>query len=194
VSPYWPWRLELAWWIRRWFLQPREIPISRPALKRYDSVRWVSGAAFIVARQEFLMVGGFNEQIFLYCEDRDLSRAYREHGLPIAGLDAVIVHHAGGASSPQLLESTVMWCLLGLVEHVARWEGIPEARRTARAIWLWLQLVELSALVVGLVPIAGGRARAKRQLARRVRVALQTELTTPKRPNFYGKARGAFGA
>ena len=151
VIPYWPWRFELAWWMWRWFLQPRELLLSRPRLLARKAPVWVSGAAFVVSRRETLDIGGFNSRIFLYDEDRDLSRAYNKLRFPVKAFDGVMVTHAGGKSSPQRLEMGLCRQLLGLVEHVARWEGATEARHAARAITLWLRALEFLAAAGSLI-------------------------------------------
>lgn len=61
--------------------------------------RFVHGAAFMMAREAFLALGGFDEAIFLYHEDDDLSlRAMARH-IPIVVVTQARVTHAGGRSS-----------------------------------------------------------------------------------------------
>lgn len=61
--------------------------------------RFVHGAAFLVAREAFLGLGGFDEAIFLYHEDDDLSLRALERKIPIVVVTAARVVHAGGRSS-----------------------------------------------------------------------------------------------
>ena len=74
----WSWRLELWWDMFQWFLLPQGITIRRPRTKLTRSRLWNSGAAFLIGRREFLDIGGFDEDIFLYFEDNDLSLAATE--------------------------------------------------------------------------------------------------------------------
>jgi hypothetical protein len=57
-------------------------PVGHP--KWFDPVSfetaWVSGAAFLLPRQLFETVGGFDERFHMYCEDVDLSWRVREAG------------------------------------------------------------------------------------------------------------------
>src|SRR5207248_1907654 len=84
----WGWRRELYWAMLQWFLMPREISIPRPRKWIGRSRLWISGAAFVISRHEFLQLGGFDEDIFLYFEDQDLSRRYQKHGAGVRTTDA----------------------------------------------------------------------------------------------------------
>jgi GT2 family glycosyltransferase len=65
--------------------------------------RFVHGAAFMMERAAFLELGGFDEAIFLYHEDDDLSLRLVERRIPITVVaDALVVHAGGGASTPSL--------------------------------------------------------------------------------------------
>ena len=61
----------------------RQIPYEHP--KAYDPVTldtpWVSGAATLFRREAFEAVGGFDDAIFMYGEDVDLSWRLRARGL-----------------------------------------------------------------------------------------------------------------
>ncbi len=68
--------------------------------------RFIHGAAFLMARAAFFRLGGFDERIFLYHEDDDLSwRALARH-MPIVVVPAARVIHAGGGSSTPSLSQT----------------------------------------------------------------------------------------
>jgi GT2 family glycosyltransferase len=67
----------------------------------------VSGAALLVRRLPFVELGGFDENIFMYCEDDDLAVRFRQAGLKLGYVGDAIVEHIGGSSSdptPQLQE------------------------------------------------------------------------------------------
>jgi len=59
---------------------------------------WVSGAALIVRRDVFEKVGGFDENFFMYFEDRDLCYRVRQLGYKIIVLPEIKVVHFGGKS------------------------------------------------------------------------------------------------
>lgn len=54
---------------------------------------WASGAAFCVRRPVFTAVGGFDEHIFMYCEDIDLSWRIRARGAPLYYVPQALVYH-----------------------------------------------------------------------------------------------------
>ena len=145
-------------------LRPRE---WRPRVRLYEGAEpaWVSGAMLLVSREEFLGLGGFDPRFFFCYEDRDLSRRYRDAGLPIRTTDAIRGRHVSGSSSAHdgLRAGPMAWSLLGWIQYVAIHEDERAARRAARAT-----LVTLRVLRLGMYPLAAmrwGRARRKaRQL------------------------------
>lgn len=80
----------------------RQFPNEHP--KAYNPVtlvtEWAAGAAFLVRVNAFKSVGGFDERIFMYSEDVDLSFKLRAAGYSIIYLPNCIVDHptfdAGG--------------------------------------------------------------------------------------------------
>ncbi|MEM7708174.1 MAG: glycosyltransferase family 2 protein [Pseudomonadota bacterium] len=60
---------------------------------------WVSGSFLMIPRGTFDLVGGWDEQFFMYSEDVDLCRRSRDAGISCRLLnDFSIIHHHGGAS------------------------------------------------------------------------------------------------
>jgi GT2 family glycosyltransferase len=160
------WTLDLFRWLVIWFLVPAEVPADR-RIRPGARCPWVSGAALLVARDEFLRIGGFDEDFFLYGEDLDLSRRYRQAGLPVTGTDAVrVVHHAQGSQPAPA--PAICWGLLGLLEMVGKWHGEREALRAARLALVFIVAVRR----VGTVPGLGSRARKKAATAAEVLVLL----------------------
>lgn len=69
-------------------------------------VESVVGAAIIIKRELFLLIGGFNEQYFMYYEDLDLCRKVRKQGLKVYYFpECCIEHQVGGSIS----ERKVKW-------------------------------------------------------------------------------------
>jgi N-acetylglucosaminyl-diphospho-decaprenol L-rhamnosyltransferase len=77
---------------------------TNPATRRYrsakadGSVDWVSGACFMVRRDVFELVGGFDERYFMFAEDMALCWQVREAGVSVAAVDEAIVTHVEGLS------------------------------------------------------------------------------------------------
>lgn len=77
--------------------------LSGSAAGEARAVDWVSGAAMMIRRDAFELVGGFDERYFLYWEDADLCRRLRSRGWATAYVpDATVVHHGGRSSGSRL--------------------------------------------------------------------------------------------
>jgi GT2 family glycosyltransferase len=61
-------------------------------------VRFADGGAFLIDRQLFLDIGGFDENFFLYYEDDDFSHRIVQRGEPIIVVNDAVVTHAIGNS------------------------------------------------------------------------------------------------
>jgi GT2 family glycosyltransferase len=124
---------------------------------------WLSGALLLCARAEFLELGGFDERLFLYYEDQELSRRYRMSGLPLTVTDAITGHHVRGGSSPadsELRPIPRAASALSSVEVV----GICNGNRSLRIAWMLLKALRRCSVVW--VALAGrgrlyGRASGK---------------------------------
>jgi GT2 family glycosyltransferase len=62
-------------------------------------IDWAMAACWLMSREAFDAVGGFDERFFLYWEDADLCRRLRERGYVIRFVPGAKVIHAGGQSS-----------------------------------------------------------------------------------------------
>jgi N-acetylglucosaminyl-diphospho-decaprenol L-rhamnosyltransferase len=190
VHVRWGWRRELCWTLVAWYLLPRGLNLIRPGPRRGSSI-WIAGAAFIVDREEFLHVGGFDERFFLYYEDFDLSRAYAAHGLPLAATDAVTLEHIGRASSPHNDDLIVSLVLMSLIEQTGKWEGIGMARAAARWASCLLGVIAVAGRLVRGVPWIGHRGVRKASSASRVRRYLRHPTYEGSTAPYYPIARAA---
>jgi GT2 family glycosyltransferase len=65
------------------------------------------GAAALYSREEFLQVGGFDEDYFSYFEDVDLGFRLRLNGTKCLYVPEAIVHHVGSASTGKLSDFVI---------------------------------------------------------------------------------------
>ncbi len=192
VQVRWGWRRELCWTLVAWYLVPRQLNLLllRPGPRRRSNI-WIAGAAFIVNRTEFVQVGGFDERLFLYYEDFDLSRAYAAHGLPLAATDAVTLEHVGRASSPRNDDLVISWVLMSLIEQTGKWEGVAMSRAAARWSWRLLGMIEIAGRSVRGAPWIGHRGVRKASSASRVRSYLRDPVGSGFAAPYYPVARSA---
>jgi N-acetylglucosaminyl-diphospho-decaprenol L-rhamnosyltransferase len=192
LHPEWGWRRELCWAMLQWFVVPHEMTVRRPHGFRAHRRPWVSGAAFVVDRIEFRNIGGFDEAMFLYFEDMDLSRRYRLNGAVVATTDAVVFTHCGQGSSRGNQAQIQAWALMSLIELVAkRSTGHRDAARVARSALRLLSLIATTGRYLGRLPVIGRRAQSKRVEAELVRSKLLASVDAPPVDTVYAQARAA---
>lgn len=118
---------------------------DNPATRIYRSPRadgtvdWVSGACFLIRRDVFEEVGGFDERYFMFAEDMALCWQVGEHGYGVAAVDEAVVTHIEGLSRQRA--SRVMI----IAHHKSALRFELQTARGARRL-----LVPLAALVLGL--------------------------------------------
>lgn len=61
-------------------------------------IAWVLGATMLVRKNEFVKLGGFDKDFFMYGEETDLCLRYRKAGFSVEYMESIIVNHIGGAS------------------------------------------------------------------------------------------------
>ncbi len=151
-------------------LRPRELPaLPKASVRR--STWWPAGAMLLCSRAEFLGLGGFRPEFFLYSEDRDLARRYRAAGLPVGTTRSIIASHTQGTSSASedsLRTVAGGWAYLGWIEYLSAWHGQATARRAVAAVdWLRARADDALALLASGGPLSR-RARRKRMQLRGV--------------------------
>jgi len=76
--------------------------------KLAGSVAWVLGACMLMRRQDYLRIGGFDSDYFMYGEDADICWRIRAELGAIGFDETLAVHHIGGASEKQAV-SLAKW-------------------------------------------------------------------------------------
>ena len=88
--------LGLVWrnnpWSRRYLMTDRP-------LDRVQEVNWISGSCMMLRRSAFDEIDGFDESFFMYAEDVDLCRRFRDAGWSTLYVPAARVVHVQGVSS-----------------------------------------------------------------------------------------------
>jgi N-acetylglucosaminyl-diphospho-decaprenol L-rhamnosyltransferase len=191
IAPLWSWRAEMRWSFVRWFLIPREVSVPRPSALVRREGSWITGAAFLARREELLGAGGFDERLFLYFEDFDLCRAYRDRGLPVSTTDAVTVEHEGMSSSPRVENRMIGFALLSLIQYVSKWDGPAAAAGAAVTCLRLLERIDATGRRAGPFPLLGPRARKKAASAAEIRAMLERAVGEAPVPGTYPGAREA---
>ena len=93
-------------------------------------VDWLFGVALLIPTEAFRRVGGFDERFFMNCEEMDLQRVLRRHGIPAVYAGTVTVTHAGGGSSDPAKRRA--WVVQSRLHYAQKWGG-PRARRRLQA-------------------------------------------------------------
>lgn len=79
--------------VRAW--ECRQFPFEHPKLYNPVTLQtsWCSGACFVVERNTFIQMGGFDETFFMYAEDVDISWRLRSFGYNLKYVPKAIVNH-----------------------------------------------------------------------------------------------------
>lgn len=113
----------------------RQYPYEHP--KYYDpitmQVSWCSGACFALRRDIFTLTGGFDESIFLYGEDVELSFHVRALGYKLCYVPSAVTQHyaykEAGETKPQQLIGSIVGNLTlrykyGTQEDISKWQAV----------------------------------------------------------------------
>jgi N-acetylglucosaminyl-diphospho-decaprenol L-rhamnosyltransferase len=102
------------------------------------TVDWVSGACFLVRRDVFEEIGGFDERYFMFAEDMALCWQVRARGYAVAYTPEAVVTHVEGLSRQRASSSMI------LAHHASALRFEFQTARGLRRI-----LAPLAALVIG---------------------------------------------
>jgi N-acetylglucosaminyl-diphospho-decaprenol L-rhamnosyltransferase len=117
---------------------------NNPVTRIYRSPRpdgtvdWVSGACFLVRRDVFEQIGGFDERYFMFAEDMALCWQVRARGYSVACTPEAVVTHVEGLSRQRAPRSMI------LAHHASALRFEFQTARGLRRL-----LVPLAALVIG---------------------------------------------
>lgn len=125
---------------RRSNLLPNQPRLGGPPPEVDTEVPVLTGAAFLVAKESFDRVGGFDDNIFLYYEDDDLSLRLAKHG-PLMHIPGAVVRHNDGHSTERSPETAYFKAY-----HLARSRVFAQVKHGVphpRASVIWRGLVQL---------------------------------------------------
>jgi GT2 family glycosyltransferase len=98
-------------------------------------VETLLGALFLIRRDAFESVGGFDEAYFFYAEESDLFARLRDVGWSLIYRPASrVVHHESVASRSVDRETLDRWLIEGLTRYARRFYGPSGERRAAAAL------------------------------------------------------------
>jgi N-acetylglucosaminyl-diphospho-decaprenol L-rhamnosyltransferase len=122
---------------------------------------FVSGAAMLVDRASFQLVGGFDERYFLFYEDIDLCLRANDEGIVTLVDERWVVRHAGAHSTSSQFGSSLVWSY----ESAVRFHGRHGHSLTGYRLYVIADALLRSALRAGRRDRTGAAAYAR--LARR---------------------------
>ena len=97
------------------------------AIESLDRVGWCSGAALLIARDAYELLGGLDEKIFMYMEEVDWCRRAHLAGLAVRFVPSARFVHSGQHASRQAAEATYLHNLRSRVYYVRKHHGAFEA-------------------------------------------------------------------
>ena len=106
----------------------------------HDDTRFVDhviGAFYLVRRDVFVSLGGFDERFFVYLEDLDLSMRIKGAGGRCLYLAESTAHHVGGGTTRAIKARRLFYSLRSRLQYTAKHHG-----------WIGLTLVGASTLIV----------------------------------------------
>ena len=92
-------------------------------LRRQHDVDWVSGASLLTRSDVWRRLGGFDEAIFMYCEDVDYCKRVRQLGYEVAFCPDVRVLHHEGAGKAWIGSNALQQTARSYLTYVAKHHG-----------------------------------------------------------------------
>jgi GT2 family glycosyltransferase len=129
-----------------------------------SSVDWLVGACLCVRAEAIRQVGLFDERFFMYSEEMDWCRRFREAGWLVAYVPAAEVSHLQGGSTRLDLSARDRQFQASKLRYAAKWHG----RRVAAALRLYLVLEYLVRAVEESLKLSLGSRVPERQARLRV--------------------------
>lgn len=65
-----------------------------------NQICWFQGSLMLIKSEVFQLIGGFDDDFFMYCEDVDLCYRLKKKNLELIKCDWLAVYHIGGVSEP----------------------------------------------------------------------------------------------
>lgn len=126
-----------------------------------EVVEAVSGACLYLPRRAFEAVQGFDEDYFLHCEDLDLYRRLRDHGLEVLLAGDLRVRHEQGSSSRHRASFVARHKHRGMWRYFTRFDPAARHKMLRGLVWLgiWSHYYALA-------PVRAWRAREASSAAR----------------------------
>jgi len=153
--------------MERWWPNFKSLHMQDWAHDESRAVNHVIGAYYLMERELFERMNGFDERFFVYLEDVDLSRRVHDVGLKVfyeADLDA---YHLGGGSSQQIRAKRLYYSTESLFLYVLKHLGVTTGTIVIVATFLIeFPIRILRALVSGRLVDIGHILRAGTWLAR----------------------------
>ncbi|MCS7282934.1 MAG: glycosyltransferase family 2 protein [Anaerolineae bacterium] len=158
LQPYAPRRLLTRYYV-----------LDRPDGEIQD-VDWVTGAALMARREAIEQVGPLDEGFFMYSEELDWCRRFRDAGWRVVYLPTAQVVHYGGKSSEQVLPARHIHFQASKIRYFRKYHGAPAARILQAVIvgnYLWQIGVEGAKWLLGHKrPMRAERISAYRRVVR----------------------------
>ncbi|RME31146.1 MAG: glycosyltransferase family 2 protein [Thermoflexia bacterium] len=153
---------------------PRRLLAHYYVLDRPDDevqdVDWVTGAALMARREAVDQVGPLDEGFFMYSEELDWCRRFRDAGWRVVYLPAAQVVHYGGKSSEQVLPARHIHFQASKIRYFRKHHGAVSAEVLRAVIvgnYLWQMGVEGAKWLLGHKrPMRAERLAAYRQVVR----------------------------
>ncbi len=166
--------LATAFFESTWLHAPRRLLRRYYVLDRPDDalqdVDWVVGAALMARREAIEQVGLMDEGYFMYSEELDWCRRFREAGWRVVYLPAAQIIHHEGKSSEQVVPARHIHFQTSKVRYFRKYHG-PLVAETLRLFllgnYVWQLGLEGAKWLLGHKrPLRAGRIAAYRQVLR----------------------------